>query len=293
MMPLLNKILNYPVVRLKLADGLGGVAALTDSAGRVFSKDDWLTCLAEPDELGRNPVEVLKQEGDNSVIVKTLKLGNSELNAVVKTRLNRDCHIRYPRALKSLETFRRAVFLKRAGIPAEIPLAALWKQQNIFTAKNVFITEYVPQSSNLYHFVQKDLPVMQNQTLIKRQLAHQLASILAAIHNYGMWHRDAKPSNFLVRKDEDNQFNVMLVDIDGIKPYCGLKTFGRRFRAFAHLAVLRPLLPLVYMTDCLRTFSIYCNLTGLDKAVRKQLFRRLVNGLAAKRIERLALTRKA
>ena len=38
--------------------------------------------------------------------------------------------------------------------------------------------------------------------------------------------------------------NLMLIDLDGIKCYGGLRTFSRRFRPFAHLAVLRLISPL-------------------------------------------------
>lgn len=128
---------------------------------------------------------------------------------------------------------------------------------------------------------------MPNRHAIKRQLARRLAEILAALHENGLWHRDAKPSNILVHKSGDGRYDLTLIDLDGIKWYGGLRTFNRRFRPFGHLAAIRLISPLIYTTDCLRTFTIYCNLTGIDKDNRKRLFRRLVSGLAAQRLQKL------
>ena len=283
---------NYPTARLKLAGGLCGIVALSDSAGHVFSAANWTACLAEPEKLQCDPQEVLKREGENSVIVKALNVGNTEVNAVVKARLEKRCPFSF-RLDRAIRNFEKAIFLRNAGIPAEIPLAALRQKKGVFVERSIYLTEYVPQSVSLHWFAKKDLPTMPNQPAIKHNLARRLAEILAALHENGLWHRDAKPSNILVHKSSDGRYEPMLIDLDGIKCYGGLRTFSRRFRPFAHLAVLRSVSPFVHTTDCLRTFTIYCNLTGVDKVARKRLFRRLINGLAAKRLESLAAKGRA
>jgi hypothetical protein len=283
---------NGSTARLKLAGGLCGIVALSDSAGHVFSAADWATCLAEPERLQREPYEILKCDGETSVIVKIINIGAAEVNAVVKTRLGKKCPFSF-RLDRAIRNFEKAIFLNDAGIPAEIPLAALRQKRNIFSEKSIYITHYVSQSASLYWFVKRNLAGLPNQPAIKRHLAHRLAILFAALDNKGFWHRDAKPSNVLVYKDDDGQYDLMLIDLDGIKPYGGLRTFNRRFRPFGHLAALRMISPLIYTTDCLRTFTIYCNLTGVNKARRKRLFRRLVNGLAAKRLESLAAKGRA
>ena len=278
---------NYPTARLTLAGGLSGIVALRDSTGHIFSAADWTACLAEPEKLQRDPQEVLKREGKNSVIVTTIKVGTAEVNVVVKARPEKKCPFSF-RPDRAMRNFEKAIFLKNAGISAEIPLAALRQKKGIFSEKSIYITEYVPQSVNLHWFLKRDLAAMPNQPAIKQDIARRLAEILAILHKNGLWHRDAKPSNILVRKSSDGRYEPMLIDLDGIKCCGGLRTFSRRFRPFAHLAVLRSVSPLVHTTDCLRTFTIYCNLTGVDKAARKRFFRRLVNGLAAKRLKSLA-----
>ena len=286
------KTTNHSTARLKSAGGLCGIVALSDSAGHVFSAADWAECLAEPEKLQRDPQEVLKREGENSVIVKTVKVGSAEVKAVIKTRLEKRCPFSL-RSGRAIRNFQKAVFLKNANLPVEIPLVALRQKKNIFSEKSVYITEYVPQSANLHWFVKRDLPLLTDQAAAKKQLAYELAHILADLHNNSFLHRDAKPSNFLVFTGLDGRPNPMLIDLDGLRRYCGVRTFGRRFRPFAHLAVLRSVSPFVYTTDCLRTFTIYCNLTGVEKAERKRFFRRLANGLAAKRIESLAAKGRA
>jgi serine/threonine protein kinase len=281
--------LNYPTAGLRLADGFRGIAALRDSAGHVFSIDQWQVCLADIDRLVSEPEEVLKHEGENSVIVKTLTVGPHSVKAVIKIRSDNKCDVRYPSLRRPLQNFKKAVILKDAAISAETPLAALWKQRDIFTQKSIYITEYVPPGVSLHWFVKRDLSALPNQPALKRHLAHELARILAGLHDKGMWHRDAKPSNFLIYMGDDGRHHPMFIDLDGIKYYHGLWTFRRRFSAFAHLAGLRLISRLIYRTDCLRTFSIYCTLTGLNKAQRRRFFRRLVEGPAAARLSALKL----
>jgi serine/threonine protein kinase len=277
---------NYPTIRLKLAGGLCGIVALSDSADRVFSAADWAACFAKPETLQQNLQQVLKREGENSVIVKTIKVGTAEVNAVVKVRLEKKCPFSFRRD-REIRNFEKAIFLKNTGISAEIPLAALRQKKDLFSEKSIYITHYVPQSASLYWFVKRDLVMLPDRPAIKRHLAHRIAGLLAQIHNNGLWHRDAKPSNILVHKNGNGRYDLTLIDLDGIKCYGGLQTFNRRFRPFGHLAALRLISPLIYTTDCLRTFTIYCNLTGVDKSNRKRLFRRLMKGLVADRLKRL------
>jgi serine/threonine protein kinase len=277
---------HYPTARLTLADKLCGIVALRDAGGRVFTAADWAACLAEPEKLQRDPQEVLKREGENSVIVKTIKVGAAAVDAVVKVRLEKKCPFSVRRD-REIRNFEKAIVLQNAGIAAEIPLAALRQKKNIISEKSIYITRYVPQSTSLYWFAKRELALLPNRPAIKRHLACRLAGMLAELHKNGLWHRDAKPSNILVYKNGDDQYDLMLVDLDGIKWYFGLRTFSRRFRPFGHLAELRRISPLIYTTDCLRTFIIYCNLTGIDREDRKRLFRRLAGGLAAKRLQRL------
>ncbi|MDO8302622.1 MAG: lipopolysaccharide kinase InaA family protein [Sedimentisphaerales bacterium] len=277
---------NYPTARLTCADRLCGIVALSDSAGHAFSAADWAACLRDHETLQCDPQEVLKREGENSVVVKTIKVGSAEIKVVVKVRPGKRCPFSF-RLDRAARNFEKAVFLKDAGIAAEIPLAALRQKKSIFSDKSMYITEYVAQSVSLHLFLKRDLAAMPNRHAIKRQLARRLAEILAALHENGLWHRDAKPSNILVHKSGDGRYDLTLIDLDGIKWYGGLRTFNRRFRPFGHLAAIRLISPLIYTTDCLRTFTIYCNLTGIDKDNRKRLFRRLVSGLAAQRLQKL------
>jgi serine/threonine protein kinase len=278
--------LNYPTARLRLADGFCGIVALRDSAGRIFSAADWQASIGDIDRLEQQPDEVLKCEGENSVIVKTLIVGSYSIRVVIKIVVNT---IRYPQRCRSLRNFKKAVHLKNAGICVETPLAALWQQKGIFAQKSVYITEYVPQSANLHWFITRDLPTFADQSVVKRHLGYEIAYILAELHKDGFLHRDAKPSNILMYQGQDGQHHPMLIDLDGVRRYCGVRTFSRRFRPFAHLAVLWSISPMVFTTDCLRTFTIYCNLTGVDKSERKSLFRRLVNGLVVQRLASLTL----
>ena len=54
---------NCPIIQIRSACGLRGIVALADSAGHVFSKEDWIACLARLEELDREPQQFLKRDG--------------------------------------------------------------------------------------------------------------------------------------------------------------------------------------------------------------------------------------
>ena len=111
--------------------------------------------------------------------------------------------------------------------------------------------------------------------------------MLASLHKNGLWHRDSKASNFIVCKDNQDKYRILLVDMDGIKRYL-LPSRGRQFRSLWRLAA--SLMPVagINRTDYLRTFTAYCNLTGLEPSQRRPLYRHLAKRALAKRMRAMA-----
>jgi len=277
--------------RLKLANGWSGRVALSDSAGNCFTIEDWARCLSDPISLCDSSGETLKADAGVIVSVKKLKICDKTLDVVVKSR---QCGPGCRNLLRSLlptraaRNFRTALRLYRSNVPTARPLAALRQKTGPFTTRSIYITEYIQTSKNLYAFIRDNTaPVSSPNSTFKRDLCPQIAHIFAALHKASLWHRDAKAGNFLVHQGPNSQYKIILVDMDGIKPY-GFRCRSQRFRGLAKLAATLLWHRSIHMTDYLRTFTIYSNLTGLYRSKRRRIFRSLTRRAVAIRLLTLA-----
>lgn len=267
-----------PAIRLKLPGNWHGLVADRDSAGNDLPLEEWADMLRDPLELLENPLEDLKPDGLAVVISKKLSFGSASIKAVIKAQeygMNSSDFFSSLMPPKSLRNFKTAAKLCKHNIPTARPLAALWHKNGVKVTHSVFISEYIPESENLYWYVREHLSVGGRKAFVeKKQLSIQAADIFSSLHRARLWHRDAKAGNFLVRKLPGGQPYLMLVDMDGIKPYV-FAARTSRYRSLSKLAATIMWSDSVYMTDYLRTFMFYCNLTGVDESRRLELFRRL------------------
>ncbi len=283
----------FGTARIKLPGGYRALVALSDSEQNSFTAQDWSECLCDPAALTSRPDRVIKSEKDSSVLVKTIAVAKTPLTVIVK-------HARRPRGLKGLcrsllparavRNFHTALRLRRDSIPAVMPLAAIDKSEYLFcTAESIYVTGFLSDSRDLYWFLRDNMDCLEAGGLkLKKQLALQIAEIFAGLHNNGLWHRDAKAGNFLVQTDTAAGLKVTLVDMDGIKPYRFISSRSRRFRQFAKLASTILWNPAINMTDYLRAFTHYCNLTGIENDQRHKVFRWLVRQAVAIRLITMA-----
>lgn len=272
----------FQTASLELGSAWSGRVVLSDSQGRKFNKADWLKCLSQPHLLFENIEKILKSEGRNCVVVKTLTVGNTRLRAVLKLHHPQVGFrqffrsFRQGRALRNLET---SLKLQHLGVPIAAPLAALHKRRGLLAKQSIYITEFLEDSSSLHTFASVQLP--ETPFAIKKQLTSRLAEILASLHKNGLWHRDSKATNFIVRKNGDGRYEILLTDVDGIKPYFLLQE-SQRFRSLWQLAASLLSMSAVNRTDYLRLFENYCDLTGIEPSRRKEIFRLLIRKAEAK-----------
>ncbi|MFZ0034316.1 MAG: glycosyltransferase family 9 protein [Sedimentisphaerales bacterium] len=272
---------------LKLGNGLSGRVVLSDK----FSRDDWLKCLSQPHLLFEDIEKTLKTEGRNCVAVKTLAIGGTQLKAVLKRHCPGDGLRQFFRSFRrgrALRSFDTALKLLSCGIPAATPFAALQKKRKLLTEQSIYITEYFENSPNLYDFAAEQFSKKQGgEAAIKKQFCKQLAVILATLHKNGLWHRDSKATNFIVCKNTDGKYEVLLTDVDGIKPYF-LRRRSCQFRSLWHLAASVLPIAAVSRTDYLRFFKTYCNLIGLPVSQRSVIFHWLSYKAKAKHLRMAA-----
>jgi lipopolysaccharide heptosyltransferase I len=255
---------------------------LSDSQGRKFQKADWLKCLSQPHLLFENIDKILKSEGRNCVVVKTLTVGNARLKAVLKLHYPQVGFRQFFRSFRqgrALRNFETSLKLQQMGVPVAAPLAALHKRRGLLAEQSIYITEFLEDSFNLHTFASVQLS--EAPFAVKKQLASQLVSILASLHKNGLWHRDSKATNFIVCESPGGQYEILLTDVDGIKPYFLLKA-SQRFRSLWQLAASLLSMSAVKRTDYIRLFENYCDLTGIEPSRRKEIFRLLSGKAEAK-----------
>jgi len=281
-----NKIKIAP---LRLGNGWSGRAVVSDlsdeahrakadTSGKNFSKADWIKCLSQPHLLFENVDETVKIEGRNRVAVKNLTIADTNLKVVIKRHWPENGLRQFFRSLrpgKALQNFKTALKLLSCGIPVAAPFAALHKKHNLLTEQSIYITEYFENSPDLYTFASEQSSGKRTvQFAIKKQLCRQLASILAMLHKNGLWHRDPKATNFLLTPQNEGKYKVLLVDMDGIKPY-RLRRKSCQLRSLWRLAASTLSVSSVNRTDYFRTFTTYSNLIGIEPSQRRQIFRQL------------------
>ncbi|MHC4084557.1 MAG: lipopolysaccharide kinase InaA family protein [Planctomycetota bacterium] len=283
---------NIKTAWLTLDNGWSGKAALYRERGKNFSQYDWAECLSRPNLLFEDVENILKIGAQNCVAVKNLQIRDTQLKVVIK-RLEMGNGLRHFfrsfRPGKALRNFKTALNLSSSGLPVTMPFAALQNKPGLLTKQSIFITEYFPNSSNLHSFISKKVSSTKQQELyaLKKQISNLLASLLASLHKNGLWHRDSKASNFVVCKDTNDKYKILLADMDGIKHYI-LRRRGRQFRALWKLAASLMSVPGINRTDYWRTFTAYCDLVGIKSARRRPLFRQLARRALAKRMHAMA-----
>ncbi|MBW8017331.1 MAG: protein kinase [Planctomycetes bacterium] len=293
-MPVTNITLDsadiFRSARISLDNGWSGRVCQTLRSGDAIPAQHWRQALCGLEKLLNEPKMHLKVDGSTTVAVYDLKIGSKTISVAVKTHNRKDGIVNFLRELlrdKSLRSFKTAARLCDNGIPTAYPLAAIRQRHGLTAAKTIFITEYIENSMDLYSFLAKNVSQSDGQDKasgrIKKQLASQIANIFARLHGSRMWHRDAKAGNFLVAPSKSGGFEVMLIDMDGIKPYL-LTTAKRRYFAFAKLGAVLIWHKGINLTDYLRSVRIYCNLSKIDKHKRNKIFRRLCRSAIALRL---------
>jgi len=270
-----NKI---QIASLRLGSGWSGTVALLDTSGKNFSKVDWIECLSKPQLLFENVDKTIKIEGRNRVAIKNLEIGDTNLKVVIKRHWPENGLRQFFRSLrpgKALRNFKTALKLQSLGIPVAAPLAALQEKKGLLTPQSIYITRYLENSCDLHTFCRQHLSKTSADRLsLRKHLSNQLASILATLHKNGLWHRDPKATNFLVAPQGEDKHKVLLIDMDGIKPY-RLRRKSCQLRSLWQLSASLMSVPAVNRTDYFRTFTAYSNLIGLEPSQHRQIFRQL------------------
>ena len=239
--------------------------------------EKWSGLAFEPEKLTQNPDRVFKSE--NGSITALKKIGNTPF--VIKKTVKRS-GIRavadFFRAPKSLRNFYLAVLLNQKNIEVAAPVAALWHRKY----GSIYITEYIPDSLDLYDVAFGKNPEILKNFPIRKAVIRQVAQIVAKLHRSNFWHRDSKAGNFIIYKDS-GIYRVKLIDLDGIKQDSGLRQ-ENHIRTLSKLAETLLRFKTVNFTDLYRAFCIYCDEMKIDSSRAKELLRRVERAAVAARL---------
>lgn len=186
---------------------------------------------------------------------------------------------------------RRALSLRRAGIPTAIPLA--WVERSWPHVESWLMTEFVSGLIDLDRIALRDLPTCSasDGRRLKNAICASVADLLVRLSAAGLTHRDFKASNILMNSSvlTFTRTEAWLLDLDG------LARLGRRNLSSALRPVVRLTASLaaydgVTQTDLARLLQRVVTNADLPGVTWRQAFR-MVAGRAG-RYARAAVRRK-
>ncbi len=164
----------------------------------VFDPRFWQTQQAVTGHsVGRNTVYFVRAAGaDTDWVLRHYYRGG------LVGKLNRDWFAPVPVATsRGLAEFRLLLWMRQAGLPVPAPVAARYQQRGFGYSADILL-ERIPQSQDLYHYLQQ-------QALTAAQW-QQLGALVAQLHQAGVYHSDLNCHNILL--DAAGQF--WLIDFD-------------------------------------------------------------------------------
>lgn len=275
--------------KIKLPGGWTGLVALSGSKGGRFTAAAWANSLANINQLCTGGVK------KKSAIVKDIEVDAHKITVAIKRHAIGSGPRNAVRSLaraKAIRNFNAAAKLLTNGISTAHPLAAIERKNGPVTLESIYISEYLNNSQELYFFARDNFAGDKDELELKKSLFSQIGRIFADMHKAGLWHRDAKASNITVCKENNGEYRIALVDMDGIKRYCFGKN-ERRYRWFSKLAATIEGAGTINTSDHLHCFDVYCRLTGIDETKRDELFEKLMRQSVAERLLVMANTAMA
>jgi tRNA A-37 threonylcarbamoyl transferase component Bud32 len=185
------------------------------ASGLQISDKDWIAAwprlLAQIDS---DQLEVLKRTASGDVLGGEMVLAGHPLSLIVK-RPRRKLWYRYineiGRGSRARRAWNKSWSLIARDIPTAWPLALMERRVLGYVVDQFILFERVP-GPTLDRLNLDDLPAAQREMLLRR-----CGRLLRQLERDGLYHYDAKASNWIVRPDEQLGPSPVLIDVDGIR----------------------------------------------------------------------------
>jgi len=247
-----------------------------------YSTPEWRAILTEPDKLMNLPgARILKDSPTTRAVVVEVEVAGAGHALHIK-RLNRrgmEFTVKYLfQRSRARRLFRNLVALIEREVPTLQPVAALSQRTGPLLHHSFLITEYIDAKS-LFEFWEKDIYPAGNPPARRRKIMADVARLVARMHAGGVYHRDLKSSNILVKTNGE----PLVADLDGARAGSSL-TYTQRVRDLARLST--SLVPLANLADRHFFLKHYIAALGSDDNI-KQMGRDIARkGLAILRSKR-------
>ncbi|MGE3808810.1 MAG: lipopolysaccharide kinase InaA family protein, partial [Gemmataceae bacterium] len=121
------------------------------------------------------------------------------------------------RPAKARIEFDHALLIAGRGIDTITPLAV--GEARSANGDSFLVTRGLRDTTPLGDFLEQQLPALgaERQPRIRQRLTHELARLLARMHEAGIRHDDLHPGNFLVRLDDNDDPSLFLIDLHAVK----------------------------------------------------------------------------
>ncbi|MCP4707674.1 MAG: hypothetical protein GY869_03530, partial [Planctomycetes bacterium] len=180
---------------------------------------------------------------------------------------------------RSLRQWHKSHMLINRGLPTPWPLAALDYFQKGLRQQDIFISEKIPNTQDLRSMIKHgDIP---DKIAARRDLAEQIAQLLAQLRLKGFRHRDCKATNILIEYHpyKTPAYKTHLIDLDGLRRYW-IKRSNPPHLAIIRLAASCITTQKLKNTDYARVFHRYLQLLKLpeakDRTTRHALWKDLI-----------------
>ncbi|MDY6863274.1 MAG: lipopolysaccharide kinase InaA family protein [Thermodesulfobacteriota bacterium] len=147
--------------------------------------------------------------------VKTQFNGNS-FELCIKEVRNPGIFIKFKelfRKSRGRKAWEAAKFLEGKKIPIPSKIALLEEKDFIFPKRSFFITEFIPDSTSLFQYIEDHL---KKNLKRKRDLINALAKFITDLHRKDICHYDLQTRNILVKENND-KWEFFLLDLESIK----------------------------------------------------------------------------
>jgi tRNA A-37 threonylcarbamoyl transferase component Bud32 len=117
---------------------------------------------------------------------------------------------------KGRREWETAVETSEYRLPTPVPLALGESRRAGLVFENFLVTEGIEQVQPLDQFVQNTFPRLpaSRQSRVRRQLALELAELIARLHESGVLHPDLHAGNVLIRLADDDTIALFLIDLE-------------------------------------------------------------------------------